>query len=181
MQIERVQREFNEKTILQDQQMQRVKEKSLETAKEHIREVIRPRVDEIVAECVRKEIESRVHREASIRICASRFSASWSDRSYSTRAAHRTDPCGTAGRAPSVPAEDHRNQAGPLQLVRALVHLNACAHQTNSFFLNTTHSSDLPPAMPNTLHSVRHRTHEPLQTLYACPGRRTVKCNSTST
>lgn len=46
--------------------MQDVKARQLETVKEHIREVLRPRVNNIVETCVQKEIQARVHHEASI-------------------------------------------------------------------------------------------------------------------
>ena len=82
-----MQRELNEKTILQDEQMQRVKEKSLETVKDHVRQALRPRVNGIVAECVKREIENRVHHEASI--CASCLSRPGA---HLTCVAHGTNP-----------------------------------------------------------------------------------------
>ncbi|KAM5531112.1 hypothetical protein V8D89_015226 [Ganoderma adspersum] len=62
-QIEGVQVELNERTNRQDQHMQEVRAKQLETVKNHLRTALRPRVNEIVAACVQNEIATRVHHE----------------------------------------------------------------------------------------------------------------------
>ncbi|PIL30980.1 hypothetical protein GSI_05673 [Ganoderma sinense ZZ0214-1] len=68
-QIESVQVELSKRTEGQDQDMQEVKTRQLETVKDHLRTVFRPRVNEIVAACVQKEIETRLTEQipASLR------------------------------------------------------------------------------------------------------------------
>nr|VWP00360.1 RGS domain-containing protein [Ganoderma boninense] len=70
-QIELVQAELNQRTKQQDEDMQEVKTRQLETIKEHLRTVLRPRVNDIVASCIQKEIETRVHNQLTEQIPAS--------------------------------------------------------------------------------------------------------------